>query len=112
MKKDQLRYLFAILLAMLSLTACQRRNNASESYTESQRLQLDTSAIRSKNIDSLTALVNRYKESEERDKEMAAYAELGHCFLNANRYTSAIAAHQQQLEIATELDDTLMRASR
>lgn len=96
---------------MLSLTACQRRNNASESYTESQRLQLDTSAIRSKNIDSLTALVNRYKKSEERDKEMAAYAELGHCFLNANRYTSAIAAHQQQLEIATELDDTLMRAS-
>ena len=69
---------------MLSLTACQRRNNASESYTESQRLQLDTSAIRSKNIDSLTALVNRYKKSEERDKEMAAYAELGHCFLNAN----------------------------
>ena len=79
---------------MLNLTACQRRNNASESYTESQRLQLDTSAIRSKNIDSLTALVNRYKKSEERDKEMAAYAELGHCFLNANRYTSAIAAHQ------------------
>ena len=74
---------------MLNLTACQRRNNASESYTESQRLQLDTSAIRSKNIDSLTALVNRYKKSEERDKEMAAYAELGHCFLNANRYTSA-----------------------
>lgn len=89
---------------MLNLTACQRRNNASESYTESQRLQLDTSAIRSKNIDSLTALVNRYKKSEERDKEMAAYAELGHCFLNANRYTSAIAAHQQQLEIATELE--------
>lgn len=71
MKKDQLRYLFAILLAILSLTACQRRNNAPESYTESQRLQLDTSAIRSKNIDSLTALVNRYKKSEERDKEMA-----------------------------------------
>lgn len=111
MKKRHLCSLSAMLLVIISLIACQRQGGITRSYTESQRLQLDTSAVRSKNIDSLTVLVNRYKRSKERDKEMAAYAELGHCFLNANRYTSAIAAHQNQLEIAVELDDTLMRAS-
>lgn len=111
MKKRHLCSLSAMLLVIISLVACQRQGGITRSYTESQRLQLDTSAVRSKNIDSLTVLVNRYKRSKERDKEMAAYAELGHCFLNANRYTSAIAAHQNQLEIAVELDDTLMRAS-
>ena len=111
MKENHLRNLLALILSLITLASCQQQGGTTRSYTESQRLQLDTSAVRSKNVDSLTALVNRYKRSKERDKEMAAYAELGHCFLNANRYTNAIAAHQDQLEIAVELDDTLMRAS-
>ena len=111
MKENHLRKLLALILSLITLASCQQQGGTTRSYTESQRLQLDTSAVRSKNVDSLTALVNRYKRSKERDKEMAAYAELGHCFLNANRYTNAIAAHQDQLEIAVELDDTLMRAS-
>lgn len=72
MKENHLRNLLALILSLITLTSCQQQGGTTRSYTESQRLQLDTSAVRSKNVDSLTALVNRYKRSKERDKEMAA----------------------------------------
>lgn len=42
MKKRHLCSLSAMLLVIISLVACQRQGGITRSYTESQRLQLDT----------------------------------------------------------------------
>ena len=89
MKKRHLCSLSAMLLIIISLVACQRQGGITRSYTESQRLQLDTSAVRSKNIDSLTVLVNRYKRSKERDKEIKRLNELNEFLEEASAFFAA-----------------------
>lgn len=80
-------------------------------YTDAQRLQLDTTNNHTKNIDSLMHFVVKYRQEGDRGREMASLAALGHGYQTASRYADAVKAHQQQLDIAEQLDDTLMKAS-
>ncbi len=103
--------LVATLFFSVILMSCRKEPAMPPAYTDSQRLQLDTTGNHTKNIDSLMQFVKKYEKSGERAKEMAAYAELGHAFQTSSQYPDAVRAHQVQLSIAEELKDTLMKAS-
>jgi len=72
---------------------------------------LDTTNNHTTNIDSLKQFVIKYHKSGDREREMAAYAELGHAYQLASLYGDAVMAHQKELNIAEELGDTLMMAT-
>ncbi|WP_234396384.1 response regulator [Prevotella dentasini] len=93
------------------LSSCGEKQSASPAYTDAQRLQLDTTANHTKNVDSLMLFVIKYRKAGDRCREMAALAALGHGYQTASRYSDAVKAHQRQLDIAEQLDDTLMKAS-
>ena len=100
-----------LLIAVISLASCRKAANTAPAYTDRERLLLDTTNNHTRNIDSLMVLVNTYSKQGDRCREMAALAALGHGYQTSNRYSDAVKAHQKQLAIAEELDDTLMKAS-
>lgn len=100
-----------LLIAVISLASCRKTANTAPAYTDRERLLLDTTNNHTRNIDSLMVLVNTYSKQGDRCREMAALAALGHGYQTSNRYSDAVKAHQKQLTIAEELDDTLMKAS-
>lgn len=100
-----------LLIAVISLASCRKAANTAPAYTDRERLLLDTTNNHTRNIDSLMVLVNTYRKQGDRCREMAALAALGHGYQTSNRYSDAVKAHQKQLAIAEELDDTLMKAS-
>ena len=100
-----------LLIAVISLASCRKAACTEPAYTDRERLQLDTTDNHTKNIDSLMAFVNIYRKQGDRCREMAALAALGHGYQTSSRYSNAVKAHQKQLAIAEELDDTLMKAS-
>ena len=100
-----------LLIAVISLASCRKAANTAPAYTDRERLLLDTTNNHTRNIDSLMGLVNTYRKQGDRCREMAALAALGHGYQTSNRYSDAVKAHQKQLAIAEELDDTLMKAS-
>lgn len=95
----------------LLLASCGKDRSTPPAYTDRERLQLDTTDNHTKNIDSLMHFVKKYQKSGDRCREMAALAALGHGYQTASRYADAVKAHQLQLAIAGELNDTLMKAS-
>lgn len=99
-----------MLSACILFFGCKQSTNHPP-YTDRQRLMLDTTNNHTHNIDSLRKVVLHHKKSGNRMKEMAAYAELGHCFQTLSRYSDAILVHQKQLKMAREVADTLMIAS-
>ena len=100
------------LFIVLMLFSCgESGGNKKPAYTDRERLQLDTTDNHTKNIDSLMSLVQRYHQSGDRCREMAALAALGHGYQTTSRYADAVKAHQQQLVIAEDLADTLMAVS-
>ena len=101
----------AFILFALSLVSCGRDGHTTPAYTDSERLQLDTTNNHTKNIDSLMAFVRKYHSQGDRCREMAALAALGHGYQTSSRYLDAVKTHQRQLAIAEELNDTLMKAS-
>lgn len=100
-----------LLIAVISLASCKKAANTAPAYTDRERLLLDTTNNHTRNIDSLMVLVDTYSKQGDRCREMAALAALGHGYQTSNRYSDAVKAHQKQLTIAEELDDTLMKAS-
>lgn len=80
-------------------------------YTDNQRLMLDTTDNHTTNIDSLQKFVIKYQTIGDKQREMAAYAELGHAYTTASKYKDALDSHQKELFIAEELKDSLMLAS-
>lgn len=98
-------------MVVLLLAGCEKRQSHPPAYTDAQRLQLDTTANHTKNIDSLQLFVEKYRKAGDRCREMASLAALGHGYQTASRYADAVKAHQRQLELAEELDDTLMKVS-
>ena len=103
--------LWALVCASLLFASCREKQSPSVVYTDAQRLQLDTTNNHTKNIDSLMHFVVKYRQEGDRGREMASLAALGHGYQTASRYADAVKAHQQQLDIAEQLDDTLMKAS-
>lgn len=101
---------FVITLSVL-LPSCRREASNHANYTDAQRLQLDTTSNHTKNIDSLMHFVAQYREEGDRCREMAALAALGHGYQTASRYADAVKVHQEQLGIAEQLGDILMKAS-
>lgn len=103
-------WMFPLFVGLLA-SCGQKPKPTTAYYTDGQRLQLDTTGNHTKNIDSLMQLVARYQQTGERAREMGAQAELGHAFQTSSRYSEAIRTHQAQLDIAEELQDTLMIVS-
>ena len=101
----------AILLTCIVLASCDKGKHDAPAYTDRERLQLDTTDNHTKNIDSLMTFVHRYRKLGDRCREMAALAALGHGYQTSSRYSDAVKAHEEQLSIAEELSDTLMKAS-
>lgn len=100
-----------ILLTCIVLASCDKGKHDTPAYTDRERLQLDTTDNHTKNIDSLMTFVHRYRKLGDRCREMAALAALGHGYQTSSRYSDAVKAHEEQLSIAEELSDTLMKAS-
>lgn len=101
---------FVITLSVL-LPSCHREASNHAKYTDAQRLQLDTTSNHTKNIDSLMHFVAQYRKIGDRCHEMAALAALGHGYQTASRYADAVKVHQEQLNIAEQLGDVLMKVS-
>lgn len=99
-----------LLLALLPLSCGKKARKASASYSDAHMLMLDTTRNHTQNVDSMLVVVQRSHSEGDKARETAALSELGHICRNASRYMDAIKAHQRQLRLAEELDDTLMRA--
>lgn len=102
--------LLFIIGFLLFLCGCQQ-HTPEPVYTDRQRLMLDTTDNHTTNIDSLKRFVIKYQELGDKEREMAAFAELGHSYMSASRYNEAIEAHKEELALAESLQDTLMLAS-
>lgn len=99
-----------LLLALLPLSCGKKARKTSATYSDAHMLMLDTTRNHTQNIDSMLVVVQRSHSAGDKTRETAALSELGHICRNASRYREAIKAHQRQLRLAEELDDTLMRA--
>lgn len=102
--------LLFIIGFLLFLCGCQQ-HTPEPVYTDRQRLMLDTTDNHTTNIDSLKRFVIKYQELGDKEREMAAFAELGHSYMSASRYNEAIEAHKEELALAESLQDTLMLAT-
>lgn len=102
--------LLFIIGFLLFLCGCQQ-HTPDPVYTDRQRLMLDTTDNHTTNIDSLKRFVIKYQELGDKEREMAAFAELGHSYMSASRYNEAIEAHKEELALAESLQDTLMLAT-
>lgn len=102
--------LLFIIGFLLFLCGCQE-HTPEPVYTDRQRLMLDTTDNHTTNIDSLKRFVIKYQELGDKEREMAAFAELGHSYMSASRYNEAIEAHKEELALAESLQDTLMLAT-
>ncbi len=101
---------FLLLLALLPLSCGKRAKEAAVSHGDAHMLLLDTTRNHTQNVDSMLVVVQRIRSAGDREREVVALSELGHICRNASRYREAIRAHQSQLRLAEEIDDTLMRA--
>ncbi len=101
--------LCVILCAMLPC-GCGKKTSPSL-CADRQRLMLDTTDNRTNNSDSLQKHLERYKNAGDKAKMMATYAELGHSYMISSRYIKAVDAHQSELKLAEELEDTLVIAT-
>lgn len=106
-----IRVLVSAIWMLLLFHACQKPSPPSPNYTDRQRLMLDTTDNHTKNIDSLKQFVLKFHQSGDREREMAALAELGHSYQSASQYTQAIKTHREQVRIADNLGDDLMKVS-
>ena len=82
-----IRVLVSAIWMLLLFHACQKPSPPSPNYTDRQRLMLDTTDNHTKNIDSLKQFVLKFHQSGDREREMAALAELGHSYQSASQYT-------------------------
>lgn len=80
-------------------------------YTDRERLMLDTTDNHTMDIDSLMDILRQYQKKGNKVREMATYASLGHAYMSASRYQEAVLSHEKELELAEELNDTLMMAT-
>jgi tetratricopeptide (TPR) repeat protein len=72
---------------------------------------LDTTDNHTMDIDSLLDFLRKYQKEGNKVREMATYASLGHTYMSSSRYQEAVLSHEKELELAQELNDTLMMAT-
>lgn len=94
------------LLALLAMTACQHRGNDSY-YTDAERDALDSIARSAKDTASARALTENYHQSGNTLGQIVALRQLGKLLRENSQFMPAISCHQQSLQLATGIHDTL-----
>lgn len=110
--KTRLHSPIILVLALICsfLFGCNKLSN-SPGYTDRERLMLDTTDNHTMDIDSLLDFLRKYQKEGNKVREMATYASLGHTYMSSSRYQEAVLSHEKELELAQELNDTLMMAT-
>lgn len=114
MKKHQLivnecRYItVAVMMALLLVTAMSCRQQPVSHHLDDERyVEMDTQLQSIEDVDSLMAIVKQSREQNDALTEMLALKYRGKLLGKQARFSEALEAHQQGLEVATRIADTI-----
>ncbi len=91
---------------LLLIVACQH-HTGSVTYTEGERRTVDSIVNGVSGIDAVLALANSYKQSGNSLGQIVALRRLGKLYREDSQFIQAIDCHQQGLQIATSVRDTM-----
>ena len=94
-----------LLILGFSLLSCH--SSGPPPYALSERTNIDSIIRSNPTIDSLTVWLKRYTETENNTGIMLVHKELGKRYREATLFNEAIRHHQQSIQLATQLADTL-----
>lgn len=95
----------AVFLTLL-LASCQHREG-SASFTEAERMTVDSIVNSVHGIDATRNMADSYKQSGNILGQMLALRKLGKLYREDSQFMQAIDCHQQELQIATGVNDTI-----
>ena len=102
MKKLNILTIVLVFLAGIGCTQTRR-----QSYSPEQKKEVDSIVFANRNIDSLTVVLRRFENADNKIGEIEAYKELGKCFRESTRFEEAIDCHKKGAEVASQIRDTM-----
>ena len=103
--KKHIFVLFILILGVSVLFAC--RKNDVLSYSEKEKKEIDAVIQKNQNIDSLSVLLDRFKKEKNLYGQVAVYEKTGKIYRENASFENAIRCHENSLEIASLMNDTL-----
>ena len=98
---------FFILIVLITfISSCTTSDKQIKEET-AYRKELSTSLYKTRDEDSLQILLQQFVEKKDDVGEMLCYKQIGLLQRESARFSDAISSHQQCLEIALKLNDTV-----
>ncbi len=98
---------FIILFVVITLLSCCTSPVEQTEDDTDYRKELSTKLYKTRNEDSLQLLLQQFTEEKNNVGKMLSYKQIGSRQRESSRFSEAINSHQQGLEIAIQLSDTL-----
>ena len=99
-----------LILLLLSVVSC-RQQSVNRHVDDARYVGLDTLLRHISDVDSLAAIVKQSREQNDELAEMLALKYQGELLCRQTRFVEALEAHQQGLEVASRLADTIEMVS-
>ena len=98
---------FIILFVVITLVVCCSSPDKQKEDEEAYRKEISTKLYKTRNEDSLQLFLQEFIEEKNDFGEMLCYKQIGQRQRESSRFSEAISSHQQGLDLAIKLKDTL-----